>query len=117
YEVLSTVEIRCKTLSCNQMNINQLEAHLKKTPEQYAEESSKNNFQKLAKDIEGIFGCIDGPYTEWHPTRIFKFFSTCKDHFLTDPEKIQKLFSIMEEYGIRPVIKKSEEKPNNPSGE
>ena len=113
-EVQATVEMRCKTISCEQMTASQLEARLGKSPHQHGVEQSKKKFRELAKDLEEIFGCIEGPYSEENPTIEAERLNTCNSPFDLNPEQIQKLDSVMKKHGVNLIFKSGSETWDSP---
>lgn len=108
-EVQATVEMRCKNLSCEEMTANQLEARLGKSPHQHVVDQSKDKFRGLAKDLEEIFGCIEGPYAEENPTIEGEILNTCNGPFELNPEQIKKLDSVMKKHGVNLIFKSGSE--------
>jgi hypothetical protein len=103
-EIQGTVEAYCQTAACDVLTINQLEAHMGKSPAEHAKEQRTNRLNQLKKDLREVLKCMKGPYDDIDSAGESKIIEMCDEAVTLYPEEMQRLFSIFEKHGVEPQV-------------
>lgn len=111
HEIQGAIELRCKNEPCSEMKVGRFEAHVGKSPGEYAKERRTQKLSQLKEALGEFFPCIKGPYDDTHPTRETQIIEMCGEPKPMSPAEVQRMLSVMEKHGFKTYIMQPS-KPN-----